>query len=76
MVSKKLFHSFDEVMKVQQYASMWPHDVSLHSLDSSVTVDAKSFIGCYTLDIHQPVLVVSEDASFHNLIRNIGENVA
>jgi hypothetical protein len=35
--------------------------VYFHSLDNSIMVDAKSFIGLFTLDFSQPVLLVTEN---------------
>lgn len=75
MVSMKRFHTLDEVHKVQNLATMCPSDVALRSMDGTTTVDAKSFIGCYTLNFREPVLVETDDESFHKLIRNIGQNV-
>jgi hypothetical protein len=75
MVSKKLFHTIDEVQKIQYLATQCPSDVALHSVDSSKIIDAKSYIGFYALDFRQPVLVVSEDAAFHKAIHDIGENI-
>lgn len=75
MVSKKKFHYINELQDIQRLAVACDCDVGLHSEDGSMIIDAKSYIGMYALDFTQPVLVVSEDASFHEKIRNIGENI-
>lgn len=75
MISKKLFNSIDELQRVQYYATLSPEDVGFHSLDGTIIVDAKSFIGLFGLNFAEPVLVVSENENFHNQIKNIGENV-
>ena len=75
MISKKQFHTIDEVQKLQYLATQCEADVSLQSLDSSKIIDAKSYIGFYALDFRQPILVVCDDADFHKAIREIGETV-
>lgn len=75
MVSKKMFHSIDELQKVQLLATQCIDEVGLQSSDGSVSVDAKSFIGMYALDFTQPIWVCCDDPSFHKKIRNIGENI-
>ena len=75
MVSKKMIHYINELQDIQRLAVECPCDVGLHSLDGSMIIDAKSYIGMYALDFTQPILVVSEDNDFHERIKNIGENV-
>ena len=75
MVSKKMFHSIDELQQVQLLATQCIDEVGLQSSDGSVSVDAKSFIGMYALDFTQPIWVCCDDPSFHKKIRNIGENI-
>ncbi len=75
MISKKLIRSISELQVIQNEAVSCNEDVGIHSLDSKIIVDAKSFIGLFALDFSQPVLVVSESESFHRAIRDIGENV-
>ena len=75
MVSKKMFHSIDELQKVQLLATQCIDEVGLQSSDGSVSVDAKSFIGMYALDFTQRIWVCCDDPSFHKKIRNIGENI-
>lgn len=75
MVSKKKINYIHELQQIQQLAVACACDVGLHSLDSSMIIDAKSYIGMYALDFNQPILVVSEDKEFHNRIKDIGENV-
>ena len=75
MVSKKMFHSIDELQKVQLLATQCIDEVGLQSSDGSVSVDAKRYIGMYALDFTQPIWVCCDDPSFHKKIRNIGENI-
>lgn len=75
MVSKKKINYINELQEIQRLAVECPSDVGLHSLDGSMIIDAKSYIGMYALDFTQPILVVSEDANFHKKIHDIGENV-
>ncbi|MFV0413976.1 MAG: hypothetical protein ACK5L3_12060 [Oscillospiraceae bacterium] len=75
MVSKKKINYINELQDIQRLAVESPQDVGLHSLDGQMIIDAKSYIGMYALDFTQPILVVSEDAAFHEKIKNIGENV-
>lgn len=75
MVSKKKINYINELQAIQKYAVECPCDVGLHSLDSSMIIDAKSYIGMYALDFSEPILVVSEDEEFHKRIKDIGENV-
>ncbi len=75
MISKKQFATIDELQQIQLLATRCDKDVGLHSPDGQIMVDAKSFIGLFSLDFSQPILVVSESESFHNSIQNIGKNV-
>lgn len=76
MVTRKRFHTIDELQTVQFLATKCEADVGLHSVDGNIIVDAKSYIGMYALDFKSPIDVVCEDASFHEKIREIGENIA
>jgi hypothetical protein len=49
--------------------------VGLHSLDGSIIVDAKSYIGIYALNFKEPILVVSESKEFFDMIEGIGETL-
>lgn len=75
MITKKRFHTIHELQEVQRLAQNCACDVGLHSEDDKVMIDAKSYIGMYALDFSQPILVVSEDPGFHELIANIGETI-
>lgn len=75
MITKKMFHTINELQEVQRLATHCPMDVALHSEDGSITIDAKSYIGIYALDFTKPVLVVSEYEDFHKSIASIGETV-
>ena len=75
MVTKKRFRNIEELQKVQALATRVDEPVGIHNEDSTVIVDAKSFIGLFALDFTQPVLVVSEDMNFHRRIARIGETI-
>lgn len=75
MISKKKINYIHELQEIQRLATKSLCDVGLHSLDSSIMIDAKSYIGMFALDFSQPILVVSEDAKFHESIKDIGESV-
>ena len=60
MMIKKHFHSISDIQKLQQIACEVEEPVFLHSLDGSVKVDAKSFIGLFALDFSEDVYVVTE----------------
>lgn len=75
MVSKKIFHTIDELQTVQFLATKSLYDVGLQSSDGTVSIDAKSYIGMYALDFSKPILIISEDESLHRKIADIGENV-
>ena len=75
MISKKKINYINELQEIQRLAVECPCDVGLHSVDSSMIIDAKSYIGMYALDFTQPILIVTEDEAFHDKIKNIGENI-
>ena len=75
MITKKRFHNIEELQKIQALANRTREDVGIHNEDSTIIVDAKSFIGLFALDFTQPVLVVSEDMNFHKRIARIGETL-
>lgn len=60
MVIRKRFNSIKELQKVQEMACKVDEDVFIHSLDGSIKVDAKSFIGLFSLDFSEDVNVVTE----------------
>ena len=74
MITRKKINYIHELQEIQRLAVDCPDDVGLHSLDSSMIIDAKSYIGMYALDFTQPILIVSENINFHCLIANIGED--
>ena len=60
MIFEKRFQSVAELQRLQELACKVDEDVFIHSMDDSVKVDAKSFIGLFTLDFSGPVKVVTE----------------
>ncbi|MDF2511380.1 MAG: hypothetical protein K0S04_1246 [Herbinix sp.] len=75
MITKKLIRTIDELQAIQRLATNCEADVAFHSLDSSIIIDAKSYIGMYALNFKEPILVVCEDAQLHQDIATIGETV-
>lgn len=75
MITKKMIRTIDELQDIQRIASKCPVDVAFHNEESTVVIDAKSYIGMYALDFHRPILVVSESEEFHKQIENIAETV-
>ena len=75
MITKKRLHNIEELQKIQALANRTREDVGIHNEDSTIIVDAKSFIGLFALDYTQPVLIVSEDMNFHKRIARIGETL-
>ena len=60
MMIVKKFDDVAELQKLQSLACAVSEDVYLCALDDSVKVDAKSFINLFTLDLSQPVKIVTE----------------
>lgn len=75
VITKKRIRTINELQELQRLANKCPDDVAFHNEDSSVIIDAKSYIGMYALDFHRPILVVSENEEFHKQIENIAETV-
>ena len=75
MVTKKRIHNIEELQKIQALANRTSEPVGIHNEDSTIIVDAKSFIGLFALDFTKPILIVTEDMNFHRKITNIGETV-
>lgn len=75
MITKKRIYNITELQKLQALATKCKDDVTLTSEDGSVSVDAKSFIGLFALDFTKPVLVVTENAEYHQAIDRIGETL-
>ena len=55
MVIPVQFESIEEIRAIQRLACAADEDVFLHSPDNAIMVDAKSFIGLFTLDFSKPV---------------------
>lgn len=75
MVTRKKFESIEELQAIQFIASKYIENVELQSEEGAIIIDAKSFIGLYTLDFKKPILVVSESEALHGEIEKIGQNV-
>lgn len=70
MIVKKKFNSIKELQELQELACKADEDVFLHSLDNSIIVDAKSFIGLFALDFTQEINVVTESEWLVKKIKN------
>lgn len=75
MITKKMFRTIDELQEIQRLATQCESDVAFHNLDSTTSIDAKSYIGMYALNFKEPILVVCEDEEFHRKIASIGETI-
>lgn len=75
MISKKLFRSISDIQTIQKLATQCPESVAIHSLDETIRVDAKSFIGMFALNFDEPVFVVSESEKFHKKIEKVGDTI-
>ena len=75
MITKKIIRTIDELQAIQRLATNCEVDVAFHNLDSSIIIDAKSYIGMYALDFKEPILIVCENVRFHQDISSVGETV-
>ena len=66
MVSIVNINSIKDIQDLQELAIKYNEDVAIHSMDDSVMVDVKSFIGLFALDMSKPVKVVCENPKFHS----------
>ena len=73
MITVKKFNSIEDIQRLQEAACEVDEDVFIHSMDESIMVDAKSFIGLFALDFSQPVQVVSESQYIHDILKKIGD---
>ena len=60
LVIVKKFNDVSELRQLQQLAGVVSDPVFIHSMDDSVMVDVKSFLNLFTLDLSQPVKIVTE----------------
>lgn len=60
MIATLKFESVAQLQNLQKLACAVSEDVFIHSEDDAIMVDAKSFIGLFTLDFAKPVKVVTE----------------
>lgn len=62
MLIEMKFHSVADVAALQRLAVSVEEQVLLTSGDGSMKVDAKSFIGLFTLDFSQPITVITDSS--------------
>lgn len=60
MVIETKFDSIAEIATLQRMADTVEEQVLIRTSDSNIMVDAKSFLGLFTLDFSQPVEVVTD----------------
>lgn len=60
MVIETKFDSIAEIAALQRMASTVDEQVLISSKDDSIKVDARSFLGLFTLDFSQPVKVMTD----------------
>ena len=60
MVMQKKFNSLSEITALQQLATHADEPVYLASGDGSIRVDARSFIGMFTLDFSKPIQIITD----------------
>ena len=60
MVLEMQFHSIQELADLQRLAAVADKPVYVAAADESIRVDARSFIGLFTLDYTQPVKVITD----------------
>ena len=60
MVITKKFNSIAAIQALQKIACDVPDSVQIHNLEGDKMVDAKSFIGLFTLDFSKEVKIVTD----------------
>lgn len=60
MVIETKFDSIAEIAALQRLADTVEERVLIRTPDSNISVDAKSFLGLFTLDFAQPLEVVTD----------------
>lgn len=60
MVIETRFDSIAEIAALQRLASKADEQVLISAMDDSIKVDARSFLGLFTLDFAQPVKVITD----------------
>lgn len=60
MVIEKKFNSLAELAAFQRTACMADKEVYLANQEETVRVDARSFVGLFTLDFTKPVKIITD----------------
>lgn len=68
MITKINIGCIEDIQKVQYIANKADESVSIASEDGTIIIDAKTFIGLFSLDFRHPVALVSESEKFHKMI--------
>lgn len=72
MMQKLNIKSVNDLQAIQRLACQVDEEVFIHSEDGSIMVDAKSFIGLFTLDFTKPVNIVTESQFVIDKIAKLG----
>ena len=62
MIVPMQIDSLEELYQLQQLACKVNEPVYVHAADDSIMVDARSFLGLFTLDFSKPVNIVTDSA--------------
>ena len=59
----------EDIQFLQELAVKMDEEIGLSSMDGDINVDAKTFIGLFSLDFNEPIRVVSESEQVHKKVR-------
>lgn len=76
MVIETRFDSIAEIAALQRLAETVEEAVLIRTPDSNISVDAKSFLGLFTLDFSQPVEVVTDSVYVIRRLEMMGRQKA
>lgn len=62
MIVPMQIDSLEELYQLQQLACKVNEPVYVHAADDSIMVDARSFLGLFSLDFSKPVNIVTDSA--------------
>lgn len=74
MILMKKFNNIKEIQILQELACKMDVDVGIHSLDGSTIIDAKTFIGLFSINFDEPVNIVCEDENFIKKVNKLIKN--
>lgn len=74
MILTKKINSIKEIQMLQELACKMDVDVGIHSLNGDSVIDAKTFIGLFSINFDEPVHIVCENENFIKEIDKIIKN--